>query len=172
MDALLAVPLLLPGLVVSAFAAAVLAGRIGRGLRTSPLHGGLLVASLGLIVSVTLTPLNSAFQGEAGTGLCDMSRLGFAPLSDYGDLGEPGQNLVLFVPLGISLGLLPRSSARSRLILAALALPIAIEGTQLTLTVLDRGCESGDVIDNLTGLILGFGAGGIVRLLVSLARDQ
>ncbi len=45
--------------------------------------------------------------------------------------------------------------------IAAIALPFAIETIQLLLPVLDRACESADVVDNLTGLVIGLG-GGVV----------
>jgi hypothetical protein len=36
-----------------------------------------------------------------------------------------------------------------------------IEATQLMVPVLGRACESGDVVDNMLGLVLGLTTGGI-----------
>jgi hypothetical protein len=47
-------------------------------------------------------------------------------------------------------------------VLTAVALPFAIEATQLVVTSLDRACQSADVSDNLTGLALGVVAGWFV----------
>jgi hypothetical protein len=47
--------------------------------------------------------------------------------------------------------------------MAALAMPFVVELTQSFVTSLGRGCESADIIDNLTGLCLGFGVGTVLR---------
>ena len=49
----------------------------------------------------------------------------------------------------------------------ALALPLTIETTQLLVPSLARGCQSGDVIDNLAGLLLGLVVGTGCRLIAS-----
>jgi hypothetical protein len=59
----------------------------------------------------------------------------------------------------MALALVPASSARTRLLVAAIASPFVIEAAQLLLPALDRACESGDVIDNLLGLGMGLLAG-------------
>ena len=48
------------------------------------------------------------------------------------------------------------------LVVGALLLPFAIEITQLLVHVLGRGCQSTDLIDNLTGLVLGLAAGAVI----------
>jgi glycopeptide antibiotics resistance protein len=53
----------------------------------------------------------------------------------------------------------PRSRRKAVVLIAAIALPFAIEITQMLLPILDRACESADVVDNLTGLVLGLGGG-------------
>jgi glycopeptide antibiotics resistance protein len=67
----------------------------------------------------------------------------------------------MFIPLGVTIALVPRSRRKVVVLIAAIALPFAIETAQLLLPVLDRACESADVVDNLTGLVVGLG-GGVV----------
>jgi glycopeptide antibiotics resistance protein len=67
----------------------------------------------------------------------------------------------MFIPLGATIGLVPRSRRMAVVLIAAIALPFAIETAQLLLPVLDRACESADVVDNLTGLFIGL-SGGVV----------
>jgi hypothetical protein len=49
--------------------------------------------------------------------------------------------------------------------LVAVLSPFAIETAQLLLPVLGRGCQSADVFDNLTGLVLGGLIGAGARIL-------
>ena len=72
-------------------------------------------------------------------------------------------NVVLFVPLGVVVGLAPRTTRKAAFILAAGLLPFVIESTQLLVPALARACESADVFDNLTGLTLGLVTGSILR---------
>jgi glycopeptide antibiotics resistance protein len=67
----------------------------------------------------------------------------------------------MFIPLGATIGLVPRSRRMAVVLIAAIALPFAIEITQMLLPVLARACESADVVDNLTGLVVGIGGGGV-----------
>ena len=144
---------------------------VARRLETSRAVGRALVVSVGLIIAATLTPLKGAIEsGLISNGTCDVSRLGLAPLwrlpltSD-----DPVLNILLFIPLGISIGI-SRSPRRARLIIAAVALPFVVELAQLLLPVLDRSCETGDVVDNLTGLVLGLAVGATIS--AATARYQ
>ena len=67
----------------------------------------------------------------------------------------------MFIPLGAAIGLVPGSRRKAVLVTGAIALPFAIEATQLLVPWLDRACESADVVDNLMGLALGLVAGVI-----------
>ena len=67
----------------------------------------------------------------------------------------------MFIPLGATIGLLPGSRRKAAIVIAAIALPFAIETTQLLAPALDRACESADVVDNLSGLAIGL-VGGVV----------
>ena len=51
-------------------------------------------------------------------------------------------------------------------------LPLLIEVGQLLITPLDRACQSADVFDNLTGLVLGFALGAIASATLRGGRDD
>lgn len=124
-----------------------------------------MVFSLGIILFATLTPLRSALEtGDAGTGICDFSRLGFAPIGQLNEFNDTSLNILLFVPLGLTLGLLPVSARMAVVLMASIALPFVIELLQLALPQLARGCQSADVVDNLTGLSIGVFLGVAARI--------
>jgi len=72
-------------------------------------------------------------------------------------------NVLLFVPLGLMIGLAPGLRQRILLAVGALLTPFAIEAAQLLLPVLARGCQSADVADNVLGLVLGLTTGIVLR---------
>jgi hypothetical protein len=159
-------PWLLPGLVFSAIVGTLVARRVGRTFATGPAVGWALVVAFGLIVSATLTPLRGGLEFDtSGIGTCDLSRIGIAPLGQLLRLGDTSLNVLLFMPLGFTIGLVPRSRRRNVLAVVAVAAPFAIETTQLLLPVLGRGCQSADVFDNLTGLVVGWIVGAGARIL-------
>ena len=81
-------------------------------------------------------------------------------------------NVALFIPLGIAIGLVHVSRPWAALTFAAIALPFAIEAIQLVAPILDRGCQSADVVDNLTGLALGLLIGTGLRILDGEVRND
>ena len=120
------------------------------------------------MAAATLTPVLESTVFEipaAGVGVCDFSRIGPAPLDALRSINEISLNILLFVPFGVAVGLLPIGRPKAVVVLAAIALPFAIEGIQLVATALHRGCQSADVADNLTGLIAGLIIGEAVRLV-------
>jgi glycopeptide antibiotics resistance protein len=152
-------PFLVPALGVVAGVAAILARRVGAGLGVGRRAAFLLMASIGLVLAVTLTP---ATNNYALAGHCDLTAL--APLT-------PGQllrvtdrslNVWLFVPLGIAFGGLPGSRSKAALIGLAAVLPFGIEAIQYAATDLGRECEGRDVVDNLVGLGMGLLATAII----------
>jgi hypothetical protein len=158
-------PWLLPGLTVSALVGFVVSRRVGRFFGTVPSLGFGLVVAFGLIVSATLTPLRSGLELDAtGIGTCDLSRFGIPPLQLLFRFSDQSLNVLLFIPLGFTIGLVPGSRRKGVLAGLAVLSPIAIEAAQLLLPVLGRGCQSGDVFDNLTGLLLGWLIGTGARL--------
>ena len=130
------------------------------------------MAGTGLIVAATLTPFVGTSSEAPISGLCDLSRLGFAPLSRLVRVGDESLNVLLFIPLGLAIGLLPASSARRALVLGGLALPFLVELTQALVPPLGRGCESADVIDNLSGLLIGLAIGLVAGWLARLVRPR
>jgi len=157
-------PLFLPVALAGIALAAVLRHRIARRLRSSEGAALVLVASLGLIAGATLTPLWSGVGSAPPTGTCDVSRIWLAPLQVYLQFDDPGLNVLLFVPLGGAIaGLRP---GRAKLVLAfgGFLLPLAIELTQLGLPILHRACESGDIVDNGAGFVIGFLAATLLKV--------
>ncbi len=159
-----------PGVIISALAALVLCGFAARRLHISVLTAWLLIVSLGVIIAATLTPTREVLvSGLAGPGTCDMSRIGLAPMREYAHINQTSLNVLLFIPLGMLIGVLPRSPWKPWIVAGAVILPAFIETTQLIATPLGRGCQSADVSDNLTGLFMGLAAGVI---LAAIARRR
>ncbi len=158
-------PGFLPGVATSLVVGAAASGRAARALGGARALAFGLVLFTGIIVSATLTPYAGATPGSQHPGTCDTSRIGLAPLPDLLRVGDVSGNVLLFVPLGMCVALLPRSRSKAILISAAVAFPFLIEGTQLLVPVLSRQCETADIVDNLTGLVVGLALGGLARLL-------
>lgn len=160
-------PWLVPGAIVVIVAGLVLARPVARRLGTRVGHAFALVASLGGILVATIPPDGAAAGAATIAAGCDLGRFGLAPLSEYLVLDETGLNVLLFVPLGLTIGLLPASRARNALLVFAVALPMLIEIVQFLVRALDRGCQSADLFDNLLGLASGLVLAGAIR---SVAR--
>jgi glycopeptide antibiotics resistance protein len=169
---ILTIPWLLPGAAISIVVGFAASGRVGRALGVRQAVAWVMVLSLGVIVAATLTPQWEALEfGARGSSSCDMSRLGLAPLEEFLQPTESNGNVLLFIPLGATIGLLPRSRRKAAVVIAAITLPFAIETIQLLVPALDRACESADVVDNLTGLAVGLAGGTVVgRLAGALDR--
>jgi hypothetical protein len=159
-----------PGVVVSVVVAFALARPVSKALGSPWLVGWLLVASVGVIVAATLTPIHGP-TGIDETVLrpCDLTRRGFPTLQDL-DVTDVRLNVALFIPLGFAIGLLPRSRRAGLVLVAAFALPIAIEAVQYLIPTLARGCQSGDVIDDVLGLLIGLVPGLIVGAALGRRR--
>jgi hypothetical protein len=161
-------PWLLPGSLVAFVLAVPLSTRASRWLRTTRPVAWVILLSLGVILAATLTPpgADPAFRVVA-VGSCDLSRFGPPSLAQLLAPSDVTGNILGFIPLGFAIGLVPGSRRKALALAAAAALPFAIEATQLLVTSLGRVCQSGDVVDNLTGLaiglVLGFGAAAALR---------
>lgn len=153
-------PWLLPAAAVALVVSIAASGAVARATGLPRILAAVLILSVGLILAVTLTPQGSALSsGATGSRTCDLSRFGLASLRSYEQFDDPAGNVLMFVPLGFAVGFMPRSRLRAWIVLAAILLPFAIEATQLLVPVLDRSCESGDVVDNLLGLAAGLALG-------------
>jgi VanZ family protein len=159
-------PCFLPGLAITTVIALAVTGRVARRLRTQSWIAFLLVVSVGAVLVATIPPDAGGFSGRpSAPGRCEFRRIGLAPLSQYLHLGDTSLNVILFVPLGLAIGLLGRSPATARLLVAALALPLAIEAIQSLAPMLGRGCQSRDVVDNLLGLGIGLALGVLLSVV-------
>jgi len=160
-----------PGLVVSIVVAYLSSQGVARALQVGRALAGSLVFGVLIILSATLTPGGNA--PRLGGMSCDLSRIGLAPIHDLLRISEVSLNAVLFVPLGAAIGLLPRSRRKAGVLAAAILLPFAIETIQLAVPLLERACQSADVSDNLTGLVIGLALGTLVGVAtVGLQRGR
>lgn len=158
-------PTILPGMVVGLAVAVMLAPTVARRLGSSRALAWLLVASLGIILALTIAPSRLALlEGPAGGIQCDTSRL-LAPISTYLRFDDPFLNVAFFVPFGIAIGLLPKPRSRHALTAAAFLLSPAIEVTQALVVAIGRACETGDIADNTLGLLIGLVLGNLLRRL-------
>jgi hypothetical protein len=164
-------PLLVPGIVATIVLAIAVAAPLARFLGTRRLVAILLVLSVGVILAATLSP-NLRGIDPALAGQCDLSRLVPPSLETLRFDADAGRNIVLFVPLGLALGLLPWARRSAAVIGAAFLLTLFVELTQLLVPQLERGCESADVIDNTIGLVLGLAVGTTLRLAFGRTYDQ
>lgn len=159
-------PWFLPGLAITTVIALAVARRVARRLRTESPIAFLLVMSVGAVLAATIPPDADGFSGRpSAPGRCDFGHIGLAPLSQYLHLGDTSLNVILFVPLGLAVGLLGRSSATVWALVAALALPLAIEAIQSLAPMLGRGCQSRDIVDNLLGLGVGLALGVLLSVV-------
>ena len=150
------VPWALPGVLLVVVAAIFLAGPISRRLGDPPLTTWALLASLGAILVITLTPSPDIPDAPG----CDL-RFTRLTLDTLLAVNDRSMNVLLFVPLGLAIaGLRPRH--RVAWLLAAIALPPAIELIQLALTPLQRTCQVNDIGDNWLGLLIGLAIGAVV----------
>ena len=130
---------------------------------------------LAVIASITLIPANGApgiVSAEGRLTTCSWDIGGPAPEGFWIFAGgQRTLNAVVFVPAGALLVLaLARWRAAWVLVplgLVGLALySIAIEITQLELARLDRACDVTDVVDNVTGALIGAGIGIVLALVL------
>ena len=158
-------PVLFLAAVVSALAAPWAARRTGLGR----MPAALLLFSFGAVLAITLTP------GIGGDPSAPITCQGLAPAPSLSELwsltNENGQNVLLFIPLGLFIGLIPRRNVLVGAAVGAAALPFAIEGIQALLPGLARACQAWDVIENVMGLAIGLVIGSLLAGLVRIA-DQ
>ena len=140
-----------------------------------------LAWSLVVIALVTLIPANGApgvVSAEGRLTTCSWDIGGPAPDGFW--IFESGQrllNTVLFVPSG---ALLVLAAARWRSawrlvplgLVALAAYSAGIEKTQLELARIDRACDVTDVVDNVTGALLGVVIGVVLALALRPWRHR
>ncbi len=161
-----ATPWAVTGLAVALVLALVAARPLGRRLGAASAGAGLWVLLLGVVLALTATPGLSRFTVHT----CALERPRPVPLGDLFTLGERALNVWMFAPLAL-LSVLPRRPATVRLALGVtLALPFLVEGLQWAVPAMGRTCLSQDVVSNVTGVVLGAGAGGPIRLVLWRSR--
>ena len=162
------VPLFLPGAALWAVIASLLAGPVARWLGTRKVAAWFLLTSLGAVFAATLTPLAVTLAGMPPIRQsCDFTRITLASPALLLSVNDVSLNVLLFVPLGIAAGLVAGSRRGAVAVLGALALPIAIETVQLAIPRLGRGCESADVIDDMSGVLMGLAIGLVLHVAAS-----
>jgi hypothetical protein len=163
----------LPGVAISFLVSLALASHAGRVLGIPRTHSWAILMAVGIIVSATLTPSREAldYGTSAYSMTCDLTRIGPAPPAELLAITDASLNVLLFGPLGIAIGLLPKSRLKVAMICGAIALPFTIESIQLLVPILGRGCQSSDVADNLTGLVLGLAVGTVAGRRGGSAED-
>jgi glycopeptide antibiotics resistance protein len=141
---------------------------------------GALLWSLVVVALVTLLPTQSdpgIVPADAHAATCSFDYGGPAPTGFWIFAG--GQrllNTVLFVPSGAFLVLTLASSRRpvwrwvpiGLLLLAAYS--VGIEFTQLQLARIDRACDVTDMVDNVTGALIGLLVGALLALPLRFRR--
>lgn len=158
-----ATPWAAAGLATSVVLALISARPLGRRVRTPAAWTFLWVLLLGVVLTLTVTPGLSRLTVR----ICSLELAGPVPVRDLFTPGEQALNVWMFVPLAL-LAALPRP--RRTLLLAlgtALALPFFVEAVQWALPAMGRACSSKDIVDNLTGVVIGAGLGALLRFGLS-----
>ena len=159
-------PWLVPGVALALVVSIVATGRLARWFSVPRVVAWVLIISTGVILAATMTPLGLEYKPEPQSARsCDFSRIGPADIADLIRPTDALGNILMFIPLGFAIALAARSSRKAAVLAGAFALPFLIEATQLVVTPLGRGCQSADVTDNLTGLVLGLTVGTVVAWL-------
>ena len=159
-----AVPWFLPGLLLWGVLAIALTPKVARALDTRGVVVLGMLMSFGIVLMATLLPTSQALSSaETSFEWCDLDRLTFPPPAELLAVTDTMRNVLLFIPLGLTVALLTGTRQRTMLIALAYALPFIIEVTQLLLSPLGRGCQSADVIDNALGLSVGLAIGLVLH---------
>jgi hypothetical protein len=156
------------GLATSAVLALIAARPLGRRLRTSAVLTFLWILLLGVVLTLTVTPGLSRLTVH----VCSLQPARPVPVGDLLAPGGASFNVWMFVPLAL-LSVLPRPGRTLLLALGtALTLPFLVEAVQWALPAMGRDCTSKDIVDNLTGVVIGAGLGALLRLGLSWRRHR
>jgi hypothetical protein len=152
----------LPGLGAALLIGIVIGPVVGHLLGIGRLPGIAGLFSLGLILLTTLAQGGDVPGVGTQAGTCDLTRFGPGSITDLTTINEVSLNVLLFAPLGLTLGVVRRSRWKALAIAAAVALPFVIEWVQLLVPSLGRYCDTADIADNLTGLVIGLVIGEVI----------
>ncbi len=124
------VPWLLPGSLIALVVSLLAARPVGRWMGVSPVVAGVMILNLGVFLAATLTPPASGFSFEVAVArTCDMSRIGLASPADWFNPPDTAGNMVVLIPLGFAIALIPRSRRKAAVLIGAIALPFVIESS-------------------------------------------
>ena len=171
-------------MLLGALAAGVACALLGLGLARlgvgRPWAVAGLLWSVIVIGLVTLLPTNGSpgwIPAEEAQDACSWDYGGPAPEGFwiFGG-GQRLLNTLLFVPSGMFLAVATLRRGTWWLALPGLAAlaaySVVIERVQLELTRLDRACDVTDVVDNVTGALIGFGLGILIAAAMGLGRRR
>ena len=158
-------PLLLPVVLVGLFIAVACGRLLARRLRCPWWVAVALVASLTLVIAVTLTPQSISED------VIDAGEISWPFTWILALLDERTLNVLLFVPLGFTTALIG-SRVLWFAVVGVLALPWAVEGIQYLVTWLSRDAQWQDVVDNTVGAVIGLGIGLVVRASKHLGQGS
>jgi hypothetical protein len=162
-------PWLLPGIAIALVVSIAASGQIARWLSVPRVASWVLIMSTGMILAVTVTPQRPEYASESlWVRSCDFSRIGPPAIAQVTGPSDELGNILMFIPLGFAIALAPWSSRKAVVLIGACALPFLIESTQFVVSPLRRACQSADVVDNLTGLLVGLAAGTVVAWLARI----
>lgn len=153
------------GLALSAAAVAAVVALTRRRGADALVAGG-WVLSLGLVVTMTMTP--GFTWGASAPTVVSCAADSWQPIS-LGSLAAFDQraaNVLLLVPLGLLAVLLRSRAAAAAALVVTAAMPFVAELTQYLVPSLGRVCDSEDLVDNFTGVAAGVVVGLVVRALV------
>ncbi|QCW52157.2 hypothetical protein FE634_20145 [Nocardioides dongxiaopingii] len=165
--------------VVCGLLAVVLSRRLGPVAAVAV--GGLLwsIAIIGLITLLPATAAPGVVPAEGRLDTCSWDIGGPAPDGFW--IFSGGQrllNTVVFVAPGAFLVVAAARWGRAALALVPLGLALlaayslGIEWTQLELARIDRACDVTDIIDNVTGAVVGVGLGVVLAMILRPWRGR
>lgn len=167
-----AVPWAIPLVVASVLAALVVALLLRKTRGASAWLVAALIVSVALVVALTLTPNAGIEESSLVDPRFDRGPWGYLRQPEYWlHLDSRTLNVALFLPLGLTLGLLARGTARWAILAFGLALPWIVEGMQSALPF-DRDPQAIDLADNTTGFVVGYTAGLIIAIVSAAARSR
>ena len=164
-------PWALPAIGLTLVVATIGARRVATLVPTSPGVAWVLIASLGGVFALTLTP-HQPDSGLAAAFRCDFGVHGLLSVRDVMLLNDRALNVALFMPLGFGLALIRQRRRQVLLIGFAAVLPVLVESAQSVATVLDRACQAQDLVDNSSGLVAGLVIGCLAGWLWRRRRPR
>ena len=153
-------------LIIFLIAAVLIAGYGRRRTWASPSWAvAAFVASVGLVVALTLPPTSSSFTES----WCSTTITGLPSLSG-GLLTHDLLNVALLIPLGVSVTFL--RPTRTALVAGtiAFAVPLVVEWVQYLTPGSGHSCSLQDAALNVMGVVLGLLGGVLIHLLMRMAR--